>query len=343
MPMIAPQHHQAQHRHGHGPCHRLRERRLHRRLRVQIRYDPAHRGHQHIEVRQVLGAEFVQKHGGGNRLQDVISHHDEEQIQRHEDGAPVFSLADVEQASPHRPCFRSRHVANQYTGNSKWPPTSVASRMLALACVHRQYPNKIAHHLNSDADVKPPRELTPAFYGCYDWHSSVHGHWLLARLARHLPGRAVRRRGRGRRWSAASRRPISRARWSTRSGGTRELRAPVRPGLAAAACGRVARMERSRGAPVVGRADAAGARGGGARRAPGCRSSRVPCASGEHSQTAFALGLMLDWARIAGTREFEGLLRSRISALLPERSRLRRSPTSLRARTSSRPAWRKPT
>src|SRR5580765_2024457 len=58
---------------------------------------------------------------------------------------------------------------------------------LALACVHREYPNKIAHHLNGDDDVKPPRELTPAFYGCYDWHSSVHGHWLLARLARLFP------------------------------------------------------------------------------------------------------------------------------------------------------------
>src|SRR5213595_1374408 len=58
---------------------------------------------------------------------------------------------------------------------------------LALACVHREYPNKIAHNLNSDKDVAPPRALTPAFYGCYDWHSSVHGHWLLARLARTFP------------------------------------------------------------------------------------------------------------------------------------------------------------
>src|ERR1700719_4439231 len=55
---------------------------------------------------------------------------------------------------------------------------------LALACVHKEYPNKISHNLNSDADVAPPRKLTPAFYGCYDWHSSVHGHWLLARLVR---------------------------------------------------------------------------------------------------------------------------------------------------------------
>src|SRR6516225_1705431 len=58
---------------------------------------------------------------------------------------------------------------------------------LALACVHKEYPNKLAHSLNSDSDVAPPRKLTPAFYGCYDWHSSVHGHWLLVRLARSFP------------------------------------------------------------------------------------------------------------------------------------------------------------
>src|SRR5260370_32365061 len=58
---------------------------------------------------------------------------------------------------------------------------------LALACVHKEYPNKISHTLNSDAVVAPPRKLTPAFYGCYDWHSSVHGHWLLVRLVRVFP------------------------------------------------------------------------------------------------------------------------------------------------------------
>src|SRR5262249_60747770 len=58
---------------------------------------------------------------------------------------------------------------------------------LALACVHKEYPNKISHTMNSDADVAPPRKLTPAFFGCYDWHSSVHGHWLLVRLVRTYP------------------------------------------------------------------------------------------------------------------------------------------------------------
>ncbi|MEQ1949338.1 MAG: DUF2891 domain-containing protein [Bryobacteraceae bacterium] len=65
--------------------------------------------------------------------------------------------------------------------------TAARFARLAFDCVHREYPNKIAHVLSSDADVRPPRELTPAFYGCFDWHSAVHGHWMLARLARLFP------------------------------------------------------------------------------------------------------------------------------------------------------------
>jgi hypothetical protein len=55
---------------------------------------------------------------------------------------------------------------------------------LALDSVHREYPNHIGHLMNADGDAKPPREMHPAFYGCFDWHSAVHGHWLLARAAR---------------------------------------------------------------------------------------------------------------------------------------------------------------
>jgi hypothetical protein len=58
---------------------------------------------------------------------------------------------------------------------------------LALECIHREYPNKISHVLNSAEDAKPPHELTPVFFGCYDWHSAVHGHWLLVRLCRVYP------------------------------------------------------------------------------------------------------------------------------------------------------------
>jgi hypothetical protein len=58
---------------------------------------------------------------------------------------------------------------------------------LALKCLHQEYPNHILHTLTSDADVRAPHELTPAFYGCYDWHSDVHAHWLLVRLTRLFP------------------------------------------------------------------------------------------------------------------------------------------------------------
>ena len=58
---------------------------------------------------------------------------------------------------------------------------------LALGCVHREYPNKISHVMNSAADVGTPSELTPVFCGCFDWHSAVHGHWLLVRLCRKYP------------------------------------------------------------------------------------------------------------------------------------------------------------
>lgn len=58
---------------------------------------------------------------------------------------------------------------------------------LALACVGREYPNHIGHLMESDADAGPPRRLTPAFFGCFDWHSAVHAHWLLARMCRLEP------------------------------------------------------------------------------------------------------------------------------------------------------------
>src|ERR1700691_2035725 len=57
----------------------------------------------------------------------------------------------------------------------------------ALKCLHQEYPNQLSHTLNSAADARAPHELTPAFYGCLDWHSDVHGHWLLVRLLGGFP------------------------------------------------------------------------------------------------------------------------------------------------------------
>lgn len=58
---------------------------------------------------------------------------------------------------------------------------------LALACVRREFPCQPGHVVASPADVQTPRALHPAFYGCFDWHSAVHAHWLLARLLRRFP------------------------------------------------------------------------------------------------------------------------------------------------------------
>ena len=61
---------------------------------------------------------------------------------------------------------------------------------LALSCIDREYPNKPEHVLDSAADAKPPKDFHPAFFGCYDWHSSVHGHWMLVRLLKTVPDMA---------------------------------------------------------------------------------------------------------------------------------------------------------
>jgi len=181
---------------------------------------------------------------------------------------------------------------------------------LALACVHQEYPNKIAHVMQSDADAKPPRELTPAFFGCYDWHSSVHGHWLLARLARLFPGAPFAPRAR-----AALARSLTadnvavEARYMAGPGRTsferpyglawllqlsaelrewedpqaRQWAAALRP-LETAAAARLKEW-----LPKLSR----------------------PIRIGEHDQTAFAFGLVLDWARTAGDAQMIDLIVSK--------------------------------
>ena len=58
---------------------------------------------------------------------------------------------------------------------------------LALKGISKEYPNKPGDVLNDAADIKNPQAMHPAFYGCFDWHSSVHGHWMLVRLLRLFP------------------------------------------------------------------------------------------------------------------------------------------------------------
>jgi hypothetical protein len=68
------------------------------------------------------------------------------------------------------------------------PDLAARFRTIALENVVREFPNKLDHVMNGAADVAAPRALHPAFYGSYDWHSSVHMHWLLARVLRVMPG-----------------------------------------------------------------------------------------------------------------------------------------------------------
>ncbi len=58
---------------------------------------------------------------------------------------------------------------------------------LALAGIDREYPNKPSETLTGPQDLVPPRTVHPAFFGCFDWHSAVHGHWMLVRLLREHP------------------------------------------------------------------------------------------------------------------------------------------------------------
>ena len=182
---------------------------------------------------------------------------------------------------------------------------------LALACVHKEYPNHLSHTLNSDADVAPPRKLTPAFYGCYDWHSSVHGHWLLVRLVRTFPnaefvqsarealrqsltaeniaqeaiylkveGRASFERPYGLAWLLQLTAELKE--WDDPQ--AKEMAANLRP-LEQAAVERLSGWLPKLANPV-----------------------RI----GEHDQSAFGLGLILDYARSGGKEEFAELITSKV-------------------------------
>lgn len=181
---------------------------------------------------------------------------------------------------------------------------------LALACVHREYPNKISHVLNGNEDAQAPRQLTPVFYGCYDWHSSVHGHWLLVRLMRLFPdapfatrsraalaasfvpariaGEVNYLRGKGR---TSFERPYGLAWLLQLTGELREWKDPQSQEWAAAL------------APLESEAIA--------RIAEWVPKLTAPIRVGEHSQTAFSFGLILDWASSAGRADIAALLTAR--------------------------------
>ncbi len=97
----------------------------------------------------------------------------------------IWGLITLALAACSNPQATDRETTTETASSSeRASPVTTEDRfaILALDCIHREYPNKISHVLQSADDARPPHELTPAFYGCFDWHSSVHGHWLLTRL-----------------------------------------------------------------------------------------------------------------------------------------------------------------
>ncbi len=181
---------------------------------------------------------------------------------------------------------------------------------LALECVHQEYPNKIAHVMSGDQDVAPPRELTPVFYGCFDWHSSVHGHWLLTRLLRLYPQAdfvpaaeaalnksfdaekvAVEVSYVSHEQRASFERPYGVA-WLL------QLTAELREWEDPRAKRWLAALEPLESALVGSMETWLG-------------KLAYPIRVGEHAQTAFAFGLFLDWAHAAGRKDFFKLVEQR--------------------------------
>ena len=181
---------------------------------------------------------------------------------------------------------------------------------LALACVHKEYPNKISHVLAGDADVKPPRELTPAFCGCFDWHSAVHGHWLLVRLVRTFPEGPFAAKAREALAQSLTPAHIAAEVRYLEGPGRSDFERPY--GLAwllqLAAELREWRDPQAREwahtlSPLE--------RTAAARIKAWLPMLSYPIRIGEHSQTAFAFGLILDWARSTGDTEMASLIEKR--------------------------------
>ena len=192
----------------------------------------------------------------------------------------------------------------------KLRPEALLSRLarLALACVHREYPNRIGHLLASDADVLPPRRLTPAFFGCFDWHSAVHAHWLLAHLCRMAPTADYAREAR-----AALARSLTPANVAAELRYVATRPAFERPYGMAWLLQLVAELHEwddpdARAWRETLRGLEEHAAGVFANWLP---KLTHPVRSGTHDQTAFSFALVHDWARITGASELRSLVERR--------------------------------
>jgi len=106
---------------------------------------------------------------------------------------PFVVMLCIAACSPGEP---DSATASAEPGESLALTADSASRFakLALDCMHREYPNKLGQVLKDESGLLPPKTLHPAFYGCFDWHSSVHGHWMLVKLLKNFPQLSLRQK-----------------------------------------------------------------------------------------------------------------------------------------------------
>jgi hypothetical protein len=179
---------------------------------------------------------------------------------------------------------------------------------LALACVHKEYPNKISHVLNSDADVAPPRKLTPAFCGCYDWHSSVHGHWLLVRLLKSFPDAAFAKDAREALKQSLTAENLKQEAVYIRGEGRSSFERPYGLSWLLQLCAELREWDdpqaKEWSTNLKPLEDAAVER-----LSKWLPKLLNPVRIGEHDQTAFGLGLMFDYARTEKNNAFAKLIR----------------------------------
>ena len=183
---------------------------------------------------------------------------------------------------------------------------------LALSCIHKEYPNIIKHVMNGPEHVKSPRQLYPAFYGCYDWHSSVHGHWLLVRLLHQYPELANRDSIVNKLSQSFTRANIAGelAYFNRPNTGT-SFERPYGLAWFLQLTAELRQWQDPRAKQWLGtllpleRKIVENLRGWLPKLA-------FPIRVGEHSQTAFAFGLILDWSRIAGDAGMEQLIGDKV-------------------------------
>lgn len=179
---------------------------------------------------------------------------------------------------------------------------------LALKCVHDEYPNHISHTLNGAADALPPHVLTPAFYGCLDWHSDVHGHWLLVRLLRKFPDAPYARRARSAIAESLTQEHIAGELAYMRGAGRASFERPYGLAWLLQLSAELRQWDDPQAAQWS--ATLQGLETEAASRLKAWLPKlRYPIRVGEHDQTAFSFGLMWDWAGVAGDAQMRELLR----------------------------------